>query len=664
LILKILRGKYPPLPGKYSQRLKRLLEACLRKESSRRPSLTQILASSPVYAKARELGLEMPPEVEALRATATGKSRPASAIGLDSDHKQPRRERKTDTTINDGKGERRMGSPLRSPATVTTTTTTTVISSKQSVAAVAVGRGGRAGGVAPAKGVAAAARGGRVGSASHARVLSSGGGPIAKPPIPVQQHHAGGGGGISPAAGAAAVVPVKRPSSDRPRVSPVTVSSSAVAVSANVVVTAAAKRNAIAKPLGSHHQQQHVSQIRVEPKFAAGFDHLPVTSIHSSISTPDLTLPRGGAGVHHYASGGGSYSPASMASHFQTSVANDAPRAIAGKPGVSLLHALTRTAEFDHSFLATSPTTSVAAAATATIVSAPGSLNSNNGSTRVSPTSATTIASMTVSPQRRLASLANSLNHDGTVANSLASTKHDQGYDDEFDDGDDSNNATNGHGETQYLDPPTLSGGVADGSVTWRVKDDLEGSYEEDDEYGTTATRDKLSAAIVAANNNAGVATLPSSSTVNDDDDNERYHRYADDDNDEHYGTNDDNDEDDELGDGDVAATSVDELSEADHEWLALRIPQLNTAITAARNQALMTPGMTSAKFTALHDYFRRQAEEDIDDNKASSTAATAALQRQPFEATSEIRGVIFRLLSLESELNTALELSALSSAR
>ena len=43
LILKILRGKYPPLPGAYSSGLARLLDACLTADTRRRPAAADIL---------------------------------------------------------------------------------------------------------------------------------------------------------------------------------------------------------------------------------------------------------------------------------------------------------------------------------------------------------------------------------------------------------------------------------------------------------------------------------------------------------------------------------------------------------------------------------------------------------------------------------------------
>lgn len=67
LILKIIRGRYPPLPAVYAAtKLQRVLDALLRKDTALRPTITQVLASASVYSKARALGIPMPPDVEAL----------------------------------------------------------------------------------------------------------------------------------------------------------------------------------------------------------------------------------------------------------------------------------------------------------------------------------------------------------------------------------------------------------------------------------------------------------------------------------------------------------------------------------------------------------------------------------------------------------------------
>ena len=65
LILKILRGRYPALPGIYTgTKFPRILDALLRKDTNLRPTAVQVLASAAVYAKARELGWTLPEEVE------------------------------------------------------------------------------------------------------------------------------------------------------------------------------------------------------------------------------------------------------------------------------------------------------------------------------------------------------------------------------------------------------------------------------------------------------------------------------------------------------------------------------------------------------------------------------------------------------------------------
>lgn len=51
LVLKILRGLYPPVSQRYSRPLRELVDAMLRKDSARRPSINEILALPFLHAR-------------------------------------------------------------------------------------------------------------------------------------------------------------------------------------------------------------------------------------------------------------------------------------------------------------------------------------------------------------------------------------------------------------------------------------------------------------------------------------------------------------------------------------------------------------------------------------------------------------------------------------
>jgi hypothetical protein len=60
LIMRILRGKFAPVPATYSGELRGVIAKCLSLNSKARPSSAGLLALPAVQAKARELGIELP----------------------------------------------------------------------------------------------------------------------------------------------------------------------------------------------------------------------------------------------------------------------------------------------------------------------------------------------------------------------------------------------------------------------------------------------------------------------------------------------------------------------------------------------------------------------------------------------------------------------------
>jgi NIMA (never in mitosis gene a)-related kinase len=60
LILKIIRGKFTPVGDAYSEELRDLVNACLAKDTRKRPSVKQILLRPGIKEKAAELGVAIP----------------------------------------------------------------------------------------------------------------------------------------------------------------------------------------------------------------------------------------------------------------------------------------------------------------------------------------------------------------------------------------------------------------------------------------------------------------------------------------------------------------------------------------------------------------------------------------------------------------------------
>lgn len=66
--LKIIRGKYDPIPSCYSKDLNFVLEKCMQKDTRKRPSIHDLLEMDAIKSKAKILGLKIPTkeQVEAL----------------------------------------------------------------------------------------------------------------------------------------------------------------------------------------------------------------------------------------------------------------------------------------------------------------------------------------------------------------------------------------------------------------------------------------------------------------------------------------------------------------------------------------------------------------------------------------------------------------------
>ena len=64
LILKIVRGKYNPIPTLYSKELSQLVDQCLCKDYKKRPSIFEILSNPTMIQKAQYLGYTIPTENE------------------------------------------------------------------------------------------------------------------------------------------------------------------------------------------------------------------------------------------------------------------------------------------------------------------------------------------------------------------------------------------------------------------------------------------------------------------------------------------------------------------------------------------------------------------------------------------------------------------------
>lgn len=60
LYLKIIKGQYRPIASLYSDEMSKIIEACLQKECSKRPTIQQILENSKLIEEAKALGHEIP----------------------------------------------------------------------------------------------------------------------------------------------------------------------------------------------------------------------------------------------------------------------------------------------------------------------------------------------------------------------------------------------------------------------------------------------------------------------------------------------------------------------------------------------------------------------------------------------------------------------------
>jgi serine/threonine protein kinase len=65
LILKILRGKFPPVTG-YSPELQDIVRRCLTQAAQKRPSADRIISLPAVQEKASQLGISLPGALENL----------------------------------------------------------------------------------------------------------------------------------------------------------------------------------------------------------------------------------------------------------------------------------------------------------------------------------------------------------------------------------------------------------------------------------------------------------------------------------------------------------------------------------------------------------------------------------------------------------------------
>lgn len=71
LILKILRGRYPPVSG-YSKDLTEIIKACLTLDMRKRPDTERLLGQKAVRDKAAELGVALPPAPAAAKPVTVG----------------------------------------------------------------------------------------------------------------------------------------------------------------------------------------------------------------------------------------------------------------------------------------------------------------------------------------------------------------------------------------------------------------------------------------------------------------------------------------------------------------------------------------------------------------------------------------------------------------
>eukprot|EP00928_Gymnodinium_smaydae_P035092 TRINITY_DN24758_c0_g1_i3.p1 TRINITY_DN24758_c0_g1~~TRINITY_DN24758_c0_g1_i3.p1 ORF type:complete len:863 (-),score=227.21 TRINITY_DN24758_c0_g1_i3:81-2669(-) len=81
LLIKILRGLYAPVPAQYSDELRSVIDVCMRKDFTRRPTLAELLAQAPVKDWALRLSIDVEQEDVALQAPAEQPGRAvASAV--------------------------------------------------------------------------------------------------------------------------------------------------------------------------------------------------------------------------------------------------------------------------------------------------------------------------------------------------------------------------------------------------------------------------------------------------------------------------------------------------------------------------------------------------------------------------------------------------------
>ena len=64
LILRIVRGKYEPIPSFYSKELSELVSKCLQKDTRKRPSIHDLLQLDSMQKKAKQLGFKIPTKSE------------------------------------------------------------------------------------------------------------------------------------------------------------------------------------------------------------------------------------------------------------------------------------------------------------------------------------------------------------------------------------------------------------------------------------------------------------------------------------------------------------------------------------------------------------------------------------------------------------------------
>ncbi len=94
LILKIIQGKYPPLPAHYSPPLRDLVDQLLARDTDRRPTAGEVLAQPAVVERAAALGLTLPaaPAAEGWEEEGSGGGAGEGGAGEDGAGGAPRRQ--------------------------------------------------------------------------------------------------------------------------------------------------------------------------------------------------------------------------------------------------------------------------------------------------------------------------------------------------------------------------------------------------------------------------------------------------------------------------------------------------------------------------------------------------------------------------------------------